>query len=85
MKFCPKCGQEKDLDDFGRHVGKKHDRTSWCKVCTAAFRVKIVGRTPEDNEDRRRRKKWRDRTDDLDRRAERVKQGEDEDQLDYVV
>ena len=36
-KKCPKCGETKPLDSFGRHAKTKSGRNSHCRSCRAAI------------------------------------------------
>jgi hypothetical protein len=38
MKTCRRCGHEKPLDEFSKHVHTRDRRQSYCKPCAREYR-----------------------------------------------
>jgi hypothetical protein len=38
MKLCPKCDQEKNLEDFHNERKRKGGKAYWCKKCALKYR-----------------------------------------------
>ena len=51
-KRCPKCGDTKPLEEFGRDSTKRDGLRSTCKPCTRADRLRLRRETPEETRER---------------------------------
>ena len=60
VKRCPKCGEEKPLDEFSNDKNRLDGKQFWCKKCIKEYQRAYVQQHPELKEYKSNyRKEWR--------------------------
>lgn len=55
MKICKKCGVEKSISEFTKHINTRDKLKSWCKSCMMEYERERRMRNPEKQSERNRK------------------------------